>query len=43
LSGRVDWPRQLAAARREPRPVARDVTVVIPTLGRPIIAGIFRV
>jgi len=37
LSERVDWSRHIAAGRRDPRPIARDVTVVIPTLGRPII------
>lgn len=39
MSGHVDWPARVAAARRDPRPVARDVTLVIPTLGRPIISA----
>jgi GT2 family glycosyltransferase len=32
------WGNRIAAARREPRPKAEDVTLVIPTLGRPILA-----
>lgn len=39
MSGADDWDARLAAARRQPRTVARDVSLVIPTLGRPIIAG----
>ena len=32
------WREGIAAARAAPRPMARDVTLVIPTLGRPILA-----
>jgi GT2 family glycosyltransferase len=32
------WPEQLAAARAAPRSLVEDVTLVIPTLGRPILA-----
>ena len=33
-----DWPAGLAAAQADPRTIARDLTLVIPTLGRPILA-----
>jgi hypothetical protein len=32
------WEERIAAARGSPRPMAPDVTLLIPTLGRPIIA-----
>ena len=32
------WAERLEAARRAPRPMARDLTLVIPTLGRPALA-----
>ena len=32
------WAEQLEAARKNPRPMARDLTLVIPTLGRPVLA-----
>ena len=32
------WGERVAAARRLPRPMASDVTLVIPTLGRPVLA-----
>lgn len=38
MSDETPWSEVVAAARRAPRPVAEDVTLVIPTLGRPIIA-----
>jgi GT2 family glycosyltransferase len=34
----ADWSARLERARRAPRPLAADVTLVIPTLGRPILA-----
>ena len=33
-----NWQRALDAARAAPRPVARAITLVIPTVGRPILA-----
>jgi GT2 family glycosyltransferase len=39
LSNDPDWSGRVAAARRAPRPMAVDVTLLIPTLGRPIIAN----
>lgn len=33
-----DWPGRLAIARRAPRPVADALTLLVPTLGRPIFA-----
>lgn len=36
-----DWTQALAAARSRPRPLAGDLTLVIPTLGRPMIAQCF--
>lgn len=32
------WAGRIAAAQSAPRPLARDLTLVIPTLGRPILA-----
>jgi GT2 family glycosyltransferase len=34
----MDWAGRLAAAQATPRPLAEDITLVIPTLGRPILA-----
>jgi hypothetical protein len=36
--GTWDWAASLAGAQRAPRPIATDLTLVIPTLGRPILA-----
>lgn len=33
-----DWAARIHAARATPRPLAEDLTLVIPTLGRPILA-----
>lgn len=34
-----DWQRALETARAAPRPLAKELTLVIPTLGRPILAA----
>lgn len=39
MSAERGWAERIDAARRDRRPVATDVTLVIPTLGRPIIVN----
>ena len=36
-SAAAKWPEKLALARSDPRPIAENLTLVIPTLGRPIL------